>query len=78
MSQTASPSAGHAYGLVRVCQVWEVPPLERLRGQGASNASSGRRREAWADTALSDAELTEHIRRLIQQSPFLGEGYRKV
>jgi hypothetical protein len=29
-------------------------------------------------TALADAELTDHIRRVIQQSPFLGEGYRKA
>jgi len=77
MSQACSISAAGVYGLQRVCRVWNVsrsmvyeqrrkrtnPPVVSRRGpQGP----------------CSDEQLVEHIRTVILQSPFHGEGYRKI
>ena len=78
MSQTASPSVCHAYGLARVCQAWDVPrsSVYAARQRRARPPAIALRRGP--KTALTDAEMTDHIRFVIQQSPFLGEGYRKA
>lgn len=76
MSQVVSPSVGRPYGLARVARVWEMsrstlyfqkqrqhrPPREDRRG----------RRPIPEDT------LVDAIRQVISESPWVGEGYRKV
>lgn len=81
MSQARSPSTGRAYGLKRVCALW---------GLARSTVYAQRRREAvpvherptpnkrGPVGARADAELLGHIRRVLEDSPFHGEGYRKV
>ncbi len=78
MSQTVSPSVGRAYGLARICQVWEVPRSSVYAAKLRRSRPLAMSTKRGPKTALSDLELTDHIRRVIQQSPFLGEGYRKV
>ena len=78
MSQTASPSVHYAYGLARVCRAWEVPRSSVYAARQRHTRPPVMALRRGPKTALADAELTDHIRRVIQHSPFLGEGYRKA
>ncbi len=77
MSQRVSPSTGRAYGLQRTCRALSVPRSTlyavRARRQRATPLQKRGPKTAW-----TDGELTEHIREILAQSPFVGEGYRKV
>lgn len=79
MSQTVSPSTGRRYGLALVCRVWEVArsSVYALRTRRQSPPTAPRRKRG-PKTVLSDEELTALIRQTIEESPWLGEGYRKV
>ena len=78
MSQACSISAGRLYGLQRVCRVWNVArsmvydQRQRRRTDGPVVARRG------PQGPCSDEQLVEHIRTVILQSPFHGEGYRKI
>ncbi len=78
VAATTSPSAGQAYGLVLVCRVLELPRstvyAARQRALGPAPILGKR----GPKTTWSDAELTERIRQVLDDSPWLGEGYRKV
>lgn len=76
MSGAVSPVTGGRYGLAAVCRAWRVsratiyrrrepPPLEPPRRPGPNGPMP--------DTALLDA-----IRAVLADSPFHGEGHRKV
>ena len=76
MSRRVSPSTDRAYGLQRVARVW-----------GASRATVYRHRRRSDDTpsrrpgpvgAMADEALVEAIRKLLTDSPFHGEGHRKL
>ena len=77
MSQACSISTGRIYGLQRVCRVWRF---------ARSTVYERRHRVKFAHLAArrgpkgpcSDEELAEHIRDVLVESPFHGEGYRKV
>ena len=77
MSQTVSPSTGRRYGRQRACEALGVPrsTLYAVRARQERTAPLQKR---GPKTAWTDAELTEHIREILGQSPFVGEGYRKV
>src|SRR5262245_5841691 len=75
MSQATSPSAGKPYGLARVCRVWGVARSSVYWQRHAPTEPGTRRGPVGPCT---DAELVDHIRRLLEASPFPGEGYRKV
>lgn len=75
MSQTASPSSGKRYGLVRVCKVWEVPRSTVYLHRSAPVTEPNRRGPKGFH---SDEELLGHIRQVLEESPFTSEGYRKV
>jgi putative transposase len=75
MSQATSPSTGKPYGLARVCHVWGL----------ARSTIYWQRHERVLPEArcgprgpCTDDELVDHIRRVLEASPFPGEGYRKV
>lgn len=78
MSQATSVSTGRRYGLAQVCRVWDLPRstvyARRSRAQEPEQHSTKR----GPKTLWTDPELTEQIRGVLAQSPFLGEGYRKV
>lgn len=73
MSRAISPSTGRRYGIQRVCRVWKIPrstvywrrrrPQPRKRGPKPN---------------VSDGRLAVLVRQDIAQSPFSGEGYRKI
>lgn len=81
MSQATSPSTTRRYGLQRVCRVWELPRstvYHHRQQHHAATAPSSPRRKPGPVGACSDEQLLEHIRRVLRESPFHGEGYRKV
>ena len=81
LSRSASPGTGKRYGVQRVCRIFglarstayylkareAVPP--ELRPVPKKRGPLG---------AATDADLVGHIRRVLAESPFHGEGYRKV
>ena len=75
MSQATSPSTGKTYGLSRVCSVWRIP---RSTHCWRKKGPDGKACRPGPMGFHSDEELLGHIRGLIKESPFTGEGYRKT
>jgi putative transposase len=75
MSQATSPSTGQRDGLARVCRVWGVARSRVYWHRHAPTESGTRRGPVGPCTA---DELVDHMRRLLEASPFPGEGDRKV
>jgi putative transposase len=75
MRQALSPSTGQPYGLARVCRVWGIA-RSTVYWQRREPARPAARRGP-GDPCEDDA-LVAHIRRILEASPFPGEGYRKV
>jgi len=77
MSQACWISAGKVYGLQRVCRVWQIPlsTVYERRARARTPRLLARR---GPQGPCSDRELVEHIRTVIWESPFHGEGYRKI
>lgn len=77
MSRTLSPSTGRPYGVRLVLEELEV-------SRSTFYAARARRREPGVPgkrgprTPWGDAELLERIRRVLAESPFVGEGHRKA
>jgi putative transposase len=76
MSQQPSPSTQKRYGIMRVLQVWELPRstfyAQRVRRAQPATGRRGRM------PILDDAALLVQIRAVIAESPFHGEGHRKI
>jgi hypothetical protein len=75
MSQATSPSTGQLYGLARVCRMWGIA-RSTIYWQQHERAMPAARRGPLGP--WTDDELVAHIRRVLEASPFPGEGYRKV
>jgi putative transposase len=75
MSQATSPSTGKPYGLARVCRVWGIARAT-IYWQRHERAMPDARRGPLGP--CTDDELVDHIRCILEASPFPGEGYRKV
>ena len=75
MSQATSSSTGKPYGLARVCRVWQLA-RSTVYWHRHTPAEPGTRRGPVGP--CTDDALVDHIRRLLEASPFPGEGYRKV
>jgi putative transposase len=78
MSSVFSISGRRRYGLARVCRVWDVPRAGIYRRRRAANLPEPPRRRPGPQGAMPDAALVEEIRVVPTDSPFHGEGYRRV
>jgi putative transposase len=79
MSTSVSPSANKAYGVATVCRVWKLSraTLYRQR-QPVGPATVAEPAKRGPQRGLSDADLLAAIQKIIRESPFHAEGYRKV
>jgi transposase InsO family protein len=75
MSRQVSPSAAKPYGIERVTRLWGVARATVYRHR---RPDRGERRRPGPVGAMPDAALVGEIRKLLEDSPFHGEGYRKL
>ena len=78
MSPVVSISTHRPYGVARVCRVWGVARAGVYRRRQGAEAPAGPRRRPGPSGPMADAALVEAIRRVLLESPFHGEGTRKV
>ena len=78
MSAVSSISTRRRYGVARVCRVWGVARAGVCRNRRAAVMPPSSRRRPGPQGPMPDAALVEAIRRVLTDSPFHGEGYRKV
>jgi transposase InsO family protein len=81
LSRSVSPGTGKRYGLQRVCRVFGLARSSAyyLKAQAAvppEQRPAPKKRGPIG--AASDGDLVGHIRQALADSPFTGEGYRKV
>lgn len=76
MSHEVSPSTSRPYGVLRVTRVWGEPRATVYRHRRCGEP--GPRRRPGPFGPMPDAALVEAIRELLADSPFHGEGHRKV
>ena len=73
MSGAQSISTRRAYGVQRICRVWERARSSVYARRHATKSRALRCRRGPVGAA-PDAVLVGHIRRVLQTSPFHGEG----
>jgi len=78
MSRATSPSTGKSYTLSRVCRVWNLARSSVYHGLSKIEQQDSQKKRPGPRGFFSDDELHEHIRDVIKESSFYGEGYRKV
>ena len=76
MSRRVSPATGRAYGLQRVTRLRGVSRATIYRHR--HRAEAAQHRKPGPPGAMADQDLVRAIRRLLTDSPFHGEGYRKL
>jgi hypothetical protein len=76
MSRRVSPSTARVYGLQRVTRIWGVSRATVYRRRHRSD--DAKRKRPGSLGAMSDQDLVRAIRQLLTDSPFHGEGYRKL
>src|SRR4051794_11578486 len=76
MSRQVSPSTDQVYGLERVSRLWGVSRATIYRHRRPSKEAV--RRRPGPQGATTDAGLVVAIQKLLRDSPFHGEGYRKL
>ena len=77
MSGAQSISTRRAYGVPRVCRVWHRARSSVYARRQATPSPAPCRRRGPVGAAPDDV-LVAHVRRVLEASPFHGEGYRKV
>ena len=77
MSHAHSISTHRAYGVQRVCRVWEQARSSVYARRQPTQSRAPLRRRGPVGAAPDDG-LVDHIRRVLEASPFHGEGYRKA
>jgi len=81
MSERRSPATGRRYGVLRVCEAWDVARstfyARRKTAQPSAMPSVALRRRG-PRPRISDDELLARIVADLERTPFSGEGYRKV
>jgi putative transposase len=78
MSRTFSPSVTRVYGLDRVCRNWRMSRATVYRHRQAANRPEASHRRPGPQGPMPDAALVATVRTVLKDSPFHGEGYRKV
>ncbi len=81
LARSASPGTGKPYGLQRVCRIFGMPRSTAYYLKAREAIPPEQRpmpRKRGPVGAATDEELLGHIRRVLAESPFHGEGYRKV
>jgi putative transposase len=81
LSRSASPGAGRRYGLQRVCRAFGLARSTAYYLRARDAVPVEQRpvpRKRGPVGAGSDEELVGHIRTILAEGPFPGEGYRKV
>jgi putative transposase len=81
LSRSASPGTGKPYGMQRVCRVFGLARSTAYYLKAREAVPPEQRpapRKRGPVGAATDDELVGHIRRVLAESPFTGEGYRKV
>ena len=78
MSAVHSISRSQRYGIVRVCRVWDVSRATLYRTRARHVTPPGPRSRPGPIGPMPDQDLVERIRAVLINSPFHGEGYRKV
>ena len=81
MSRSASPGTGRPYGLQRVCRILGMPRSTAYYLKAREAVPVDQRpvpRKRGPVGAGTDEELVGHIRTILAEGPFHGEGYRKV
>lgn len=77
MSHKTSPSIKKPYGLKRVCQTWKVP-RSTVYDHRKRKASQILKHRPGPKPKISNEEVLSLIRQDIKNSPFHGEGHRKI
>ena len=77
MSQTISPETGKAYGVERVCHIWEQA-RSTFYHRVHQNAVVAPPQRRGPRPVISDEALLALIRADLATTPFTGEGHRKV
>lgn len=78
MSAQASPTTGRVYGIQRVCQVCQFARVTLYAQEQRASAPEAPTAERGPKPLCSDKDLLALIRADLEQSPFSGEGHRKV
>jgi putative transposase len=78
MSRTCSPSVGKPYGIKRICQVTEYPRSSFYAQTACQRGDRPALKKRGPRCEISEAELLAYIQKDLEQSPFHGEGHRKV
>ena len=78
MSNRFSISARQAYGIARVCRVWGLSRASYYRHTVPAPEVANLRKRPGPVGAMPDGDLVSAIIQLIEDSPFHGEGYRKM
>ncbi len=78
MSAQSSPATGRPYGVQRVCRVCEFARSTLYAQEQRAAAPEARTAKRGPKPPCSDEELLALIRADLEQSPFSGEGHRKV
>ena len=78
MSAVISISTRRRYGVARVCRVWHVARSSLYRSRRAAVAPPAPRRRPGPQGPMPDAGLVTAAQWALADSPFHGEGYRKV
>jgi len=76
MSDAISPATGRPYGLASVCRAWRVSRATVYRQRATPRLEPPRRPGPVGP--IPDTGLLEVIRAVLADSPFHGEGHRKV
>ena len=76
MSRQVSPSTAQVYGLLRVTRLWGVSRATLYRHRRPTQVVERKRPGPLG--AMADEDLVVEIRQLLTDSPFHGEGYRKL
>jgi transposase InsO family protein len=74
MSRAVSPSVNRPYGVVRVCEEWGVSRSTYYARQSEKEPPAKR----GPKTEHTDAGVVAAMRKVLEDSPFTGEGHRKL